>query len=260
MSIEAAREPVLLLSGLGLMLAAAAAIFLWQRGRPPLRQFFIWGASAWVIAIVLRTVVQGPVSGPAQRVLNDALYCALAGVIIGVFDCGVPFLLTLSTRLRKAGWNQAVAFGIGFGAVDAFLAGLATFLVMVAVMRFRQQISADSMTVISKAFGAQILGIPTVLVQRVAGLAADAVAVCAVVYGVRIENRRWIWSAFAYRSFLGALATWAGLEVAAEQPVARLAALGTWVAFAAVGVAGLAMMKRSVKVSPESFEPAPPEE
>ncbi len=228
-------QPVFLLSGFWLMLFAAAAVVLWRRGRPPLWYEFTCGALAWAGSLVLRTAWQIPVNSVAQRVLGDPLFYFYAGLLIGVFECGVPLLLALRTRLKKADWNQAVAFGIGFGAIQAFLAGAATFVVMLAVIRFRQHVSPESMAAISDAFGARVLGIPTVMVERLMGMAVHAFAGVLILYAVRTREWRWFWIAFAYKAAIGTFAGWGGLESAAP---------AAWLAFAVVSLAGLVSLKK----------------
>ena len=235
------REPVFLFLGLALMLAAIAAVLLWQRGRPSLLHAFTWGAAAWAIASVLKLAWQIPVSPLIQRTLSAPLFYLYAGLATGAFECGVPLLVALKTRLKRSDWNEAVAFAIGFGAIETFLAGAATFLVMAAVMRFREHISADSMAAIANAFGSRILGVPLAITEQLAGVAVDVFAGVFILYGVRMRQWRWFWMALAYKAGIGAFEAGGGVSTA--ESIAKLA-------LAAVGLAGVALLRRRFKALP----------
>ena len=145
--------------------------------------------------------------------------------------------MALKTRLKRAYWNQAVAFAIGFGAIETFLAGAVTFLVMVAVVRFRELISARSMAAIANAFGS-----PLAIAEQLAGVAVDVFAGIFILYAVRMRQWRWFWIALAYKAGIGAFN--AGGGASTVESVARLALAG-------VALAGVALLRRRFKALPK---------
>jgi uncharacterized membrane protein YhfC len=213
------HETAWLVSGLVLMVAAAVAVWFWQRGRPPLVWAFALGALVWASAFGLRVSVQIAFGLPATS-------SAGVGVLAAVFDCAAAWLVVSRTRLKKADWDGAVAFGLGFGAVEAFLAGTGTAIAMLVLARSRSRLSEDAVSAISNGFGSSFLGIPVIILDRFAGLAVCVAVAVLVIYAVRMRDWRWLAAAFAYKATLGVVAALDG---------ATLDALA-WVGFAVLGV------------------------
>jgi uncharacterized membrane protein YhfC len=245
-------SPLFFLSGLGMMLVGVVPVVWYCRGRPALR-FAIWaGAAAWAVAVALKFACAIPLNDPIRQKLDAILPQALAhplfyvyiGLLTGIFECVVPLFLVVRTRLKTAGWNQAVAFGIGFGAIEAFLLGLGTCLPLLAVLVIGDQLPGDTMEKISGLYGPGLAGIPLPVIERITALVAHVFAIVLIVHGVRARQIRWFWMSFAYKTAIDAFAAWGVLSFGAKDSIAKLALFEAWVAvFALIGLAGLRGLK-----------------
>src|SRR5262249_10985625 len=116
-----------LLSGIGMMVVGIVAVLLWRRGREASWKAFGLGALAWAVGVALKLGWAAPTNALIERDLDRALpgwiaapaFWLYVGLLTGVFECGVALLFVRRTRLTAAGWDEAVGFGIGFGAAEA---------------------------------------------------------------------------------------------------------------------------------------------
>jgi hypothetical protein len=65
------------------------------------------------------------------------------GLLTGGFKCAIPLWLVTKTRLRRADWDEAVAFGFGFGGIEAFLMGVVGVVMAALLVVFPDQIPAS---------------------------------------------------------------------------------------------------------------------
>lgn len=146
-------NPLFLLSGIGMMLTAAIPVFWWRYRELVSWRFFALGAGAWFVAIVPKIAMDLTVTSILVNWLSG-IYASLGIAIVtgayiglrtGIFESGFSYLIAMKTKLKKAGFEQAVAFGLGFGCVEAFLLGMTSFMYVSTLMAFPQII--DLMTV-----------------------------------------------------------------------------------------------------------------
>jgi uncharacterized membrane protein YhfC len=246
-------SPLFVLAGVGMIVVAAAFVLLAAD-----RQRSLWtaagiGAVAWAISVGLKVAWAIPMNPIVLRGLEDLLgksasgpaFWLYVGLLTGIFECGVALWLVRRTRLRNAGWNEAAAFGAGFGATEALLLGTAQAIAVVATIAFYDVIPADQKEAVAKAYG-DLTGAFLPVVERITALVAHAFSCVLIVVGVRLRRWRWFWSAFAYKTALDGFAAWAILSFGVKQSVVRMAEFELMAgAFAVVGVAGLAWLRRS---------------
>jgi hypothetical protein len=129
-----------LASGLGMILVAIIAVWSWRRlTGVPARWFWV-GAGLWSVAVLVKVVIALPtnpaVLGYLRSHLPHAAFVAVGGLYIGMESSACEIGLTLLAALR---WNQlgrdagrAIAVGVGAGAFEALLLGLASTIGVVA--------------------------------------------------------------------------------------------------------------------------------
>lgn len=249
-------SPLFLLSGIGMMLVAVAAVLLWQRGKAPLWAFVGFGALAWVVAVALKAAWAVPTNEYVHSGLQHLLPQSLAepvfwlyiGLLTGIFECGVTQLFAVKTRLKKSDWNQAVAFGIGFGGVEAFLLGAVSFIGLLAVIVFFERIPAETRTEVIKALGDSPASIPLPIVERVTALLVHIYSCALIVYGTLVKEWRWFWFSFAYKTAVDAFAAWGILSFGVKESVAKMAQFeGMLLIFPVLALIGLWALKRKFR-------------
>jgi uncharacterized membrane protein YhfC len=201
--------PLALLGGIGMILVAlgfAAYAGLRQLGWGALGL----GALACGVTVSLKFAWAIPFNPPIYTAVNQALpslgvplFVLYVGALTGIFEVGVVALLLNSTRLGKAAWPRALAFGIGFGAIEALLFGVSSLSSTLAAM------------VISVAqppppeVAANLGNIQWVLAPVVERLATIFIHMCAnvlIFYAVNTRQARWFWLAFGYKTVVDAAA------------------------------------------------------
>ena len=240
-----------LLSGLGMILVAAVAVMLAGRGKRPLWRVLGIGAGAWVIGVALKFAWAIPLNAAIRRGLEHLLgtaasaplYWLYVGLLTGIFECGVALLFVRRSQLRNSDWRQAVTFGVGFGAMEAFALGaLATISLVVSTMFF-DVLPPGAKASLLKSYSSLAL-IPLSIFERIAALLAHVFSCVLIVLGVRLARQRWFWLSFAYKTALDGVAAWAILAYGVRDSVGRLAQTEViFAAFALLAVAGLAKLK-----------------
>ncbi len=138
-----------------------------------------------------------------------------------------------------------MAFGAGFGAMEAFLLGALQVISVVVTIAFFDAIPADKKEPVAKAYGSST-GVFLPVLERITAVVAHVFSCALIVFGTRLGKWRWFWLSFAYKTALDGFAAWAILSFGGKESVARMAEFELMVAaFAVVGVAGLAWLKRS---------------
>lgn len=249
-------SPLFFLSGIGMMLVAVTAVLLWQRGKPSLWLPVGIGAMAWAVAVVLKVAWAVPMnklvhSGLNQflgKAVSEPLFWLYIGLLTGIFECGVKQIFVAKTRLRNADWNQAIAFGIGFGAMEAFLIGAVSFIGLLAVIIFFEQIPAETKTQLAEAIGDSPALIPLPIIERIIALLVHTFSSVLIVYGVMVKQLRWFWLSFAYKSAVDAFAAWGILAFGVRESAVKLAQFEVMVSvFAIVALIGLWVMRSKFK-------------
>ncbi|MCL0089805.1 YhfC family intramembrane metalloprotease [Dehalococcoidia bacterium] len=122
-----------MIPGIG-MLAVAAAPTLWILNLGAEWSVVTLGIFAWIVSVALKFVFAGLFNERILNFLKSKLPSKLArpfswtyiGLLTGVFECGIALAFVLKFDiLYQATWIDILAFGIGFGAFEAFALGAA---------------------------------------------------------------------------------------------------------------------------------------
>lgn len=203
-------SPLFFLMGTGLILVAVTPVWYWQRGKPSFWPAFWWGVLAWAASMAPKAAVGLPSLSFLQRHANSPLTWLYGGLLTGVFECGIPLLLILKTRLRRADFSGTVAFGIGFGAPEAFLMGSASLVQTVLVVAFPNHIPPSMRdTLLEQFVHSSIAMMLLSIVERAFALGAHCLASVLLIYAVRTQRQLWFWLSFAYKTVIDAFAAWA---------------------------------------------------
>jgi uncharacterized membrane protein YhfC len=137
-------NPYFALSGIGMMLVGLLPLLWWRyRTLVPWRDF-------WFGVGIYTSVGIAIITG------------AYVGLRTGFFESGGTYLFALKKKLHKYDFQQAVAFGLGFGGAEAVLLGLISFLNVAVLLAFPQII--DLLPPGQRAAVLAQLTLPTVVV------------------------------------------------------------------------------------------------
>lgn len=229
--------PLALLPGLG-MLAVALGFVLYAAKRRLGWRYLGLGALAWVVTVALKFAWAIPTEPPLARAISAALpqwlatplLWVYAGVLTGGFEVGVTYLALGRTRLGYAPWKSALAFGIGFGAVEAALLAVSPLVgVLIALTSPHSLPPAilESLVQLNNV----LRGLAPVW-ERFFVVWAHILANVLIFHALAMRRPRWFWLAFAYKTALDTVA-------AAGQGLATGSLAGMWAIEAFVGVFGV---------------------
>ncbi len=135
-------ELIWLVPGLGMMIVAAVAAVYWCRAaRCQVRWLWV-GAGLWTVSVALKVVCALLTNGPVIEFMKEnlpySLLVAGGGLYLGiqssVFEMGFTLLAVLIWRQLGRDADRAIGIGVGAGAFEAFLLGISSFAVMVALV------------------------------------------------------------------------------------------------------------------------------
>lgn len=204
-----AIPPLALLSGIGMICVAIS--FVAYAGRRRLGWGALGlGAFAWSVTVALKFAWAIPCNLPIYTTVNHALpslceqlFVVYVGALTGIFEVGLVALLLYYTRLGRAVWPRILAFGIGFGAMEALWFGFISLSSTLAAMLIALVRPP------TPEVAAQLGNILWVLAPVVERLAAVFIHLCCTVlifYAVNTRQFRWFWLAFGYKTLVDIMA------------------------------------------------------
>ncbi len=214
----AGLTPLMLLGPLG-MLAVAAAFILYAVRRTHDWRYLIFGGLCWAVTVALKVVWAIAGNLAVYRILRplplgDWLYYLHIGLLTGVCEVALVWLLLRSTGLGQVAWPRVLAFGIGFGALEALLLALGSLSSVLALVLAPQ--------LVPPSLGASLAGVQGLINSVAAGWERFFVVLvhlfsnALLFYGVQRRQQRWFWLAFVFKSLMDAVAAWGqvtGLDV-----------------------------------------------
>jgi hypothetical protein len=144
----------LVASGIGMMIVTVVAVLLWWRIARVQGRWYWVGAGLWTVAVVLKVICALLSNKPMLTTLKELphpIYVALGGLFVGVqssvFEMGLTLLAVLIWRQLGRDAGRAITIGVGAGAFEAFLLGIAPVataaLLMLGLLPDADKISAE---------------------------------------------------------------------------------------------------------------------
>lgn len=206
--------PLVLLPGIGMVLVGLGfALYAWIQGKG--RAYLGWGALAWVIAIAVKFAWSVPVNSVVYQALigsipapyGGLLFDVYVGLLTGVFEVALAWLVLSRIRIGKASWPQALAFGIGFGAVEAILLGLSSTLGSATALLVPDQLPPA--TVAQFELASNFLYGLAPIAERAATIFVHALSGALIFYAIATREKRWVLLAVVYKTGLDSVAAFA---------------------------------------------------
>jgi len=252
--------PLALLPGLGMV--AVALCFVAYAARRRLGWGYLgWGALAWLVAVALKFAWAMPTNAPVYNALQGALPPALSGAafyiyvgaLTGVFEVGLVYLALRYTRLGRAGWPKALAFGIGFGAVEALLLGVSSLASTLATLLMPGAFPLEMLAAVARQ-GNPLYGLAPV-VERAATLFVHILSNLLIFYAIHRRRPGWFWLAFAFKTAIDSAAAFAQFwGLATLSHIWAIEAVV--IAFGVVGWLGLRWLRPHFPVEAGAGQPA----
>jgi uncharacterized membrane protein YhfC len=200
----------MLLVGIGYMVYVLAKKLGWK--------YMLFGALAWVVTVALKFAWAIPLNPPIYNALKSALPAGLSDVLIyiyigsltGFFEVLITWLVLRYTRLGKAPFAPALAFGLGFGAIEAILLGSSPLVAVITAMTTPQALPFSTLKQLAAANNLFIALAP--VIERFFTVLLHACANVLIFYAVAKQESRWMWLAFLYKTAIDSIAAYAQLS------------------------------------------------
>lgn len=122
-----------LASGIGMLLVAIFAVLAWRSGAQARWRWFGAGAAIWIVGVALKLawaiILNAPILRSLKAALPQGAYLAVGsiyiGLLTGVFEIGITLVAALIWKQMARDAARGVAVGVGAGAFEALLLGLA---------------------------------------------------------------------------------------------------------------------------------------
>jgi uncharacterized membrane protein YhfC len=207
-------SPYILLSGIGMILVAVGYV-IYAAVRRLSWAYLGLGAGAWIATVVIKFVWAVPANPPIYAALTGALpetpallaFAIYVGSLTGFTEVLLTWLLLRYTKLGHVPWGRALAFGIGFGAVEALLLGANSVIGVVTAIVSPSSVSLEALEQIARQTTA--LYIATPVWERFFTVLIHIFANICLFYGVVRGRARWLWVSFVFKSAIDAVAAWA---------------------------------------------------
>ena len=131
-----------LIPAVGMMIVAGAAVICWRLVSKLQLRWFWLGAGLWAVAVALKVVCALLTNKVAIEFMKENLSYRLfvigGGLFVGVqsslCEIGLTLLAVLVWRKLGTDANRAIGVGIGAGAFEAFLLGIASFVAILTCL------------------------------------------------------------------------------------------------------------------------------
>ena len=209
--------PGILLPGAGMILVALAFVFYAALRRWLGWRYLLLGALFWVLTVLVKFAFAIPVNPVLFRVLRvsqenlfspgNLIAYLYIGALTGIFEVGLAYLILWKIRWGKATWSQALAFGIGFGVIEALLLGFSNLFSSLLAMTSPNTLPIASLGTLAHN-ATFVMGLAPV-VERLAVIFAHIFACVLIFYAIASGEAKWAWYAILYKTLLDAPAGFA---------------------------------------------------
>jgi uncharacterized membrane protein YhfC len=209
-------QPIAIAGGAGMILVALG-FFIYAALKRLGWKFIGLGALSWVvtvavkfaIAIPLNSIIYGFLVNPKQPGLGDYVFDVYVGLLTGITEVLMVWLLVRYTRIRDAGWKKALGFGIGFGAVEALLLGIQSFGAVLAAIMTPNLLPIGTLDTLA-SFNNLAWGVAPIS-ERFFTVLVHIFCNVLIFYGAATLKPGYFWLSFAFKSLIDAVAGYAQL-------------------------------------------------
>ena len=204
-------SPLVLLPGIGMILVALGYV-IYAAVRRLGWAYLGLGALGWIVTVALKFAWAIPVNTPLYEALTSALPETIAhgifyiyvGALTGIFEVAVTWGVLRYTKLGQVPWQRALAFGIGFGAVEALALGVSSLASTAVALFMPASMPLAALEQIAQVNNV-LYGLAPI-VERFFTALIHVLTNVLLFYGVAKKEARWFWLAFAYKTGIDVVA------------------------------------------------------
>jgi uncharacterized membrane protein YhfC len=200
----------LILGPIGMMIIGLSAIIVYWRNNKVKISVFLVGGLLWLISITLKSVMDlflTPELYNALYVVNSALALTVISIIIGLrtgfFESGITYLY-LKRKGKKIDWNNALALGIGFGAIEAVILGLVNTMSFIAGIMILNNplLEATERALVEAIFNQSTIEVLFAWLERVFTIMIHVFTTTLVVKAVNHKDKNFLWLSIIFKTLV----------------------------------------------------------
>lgn len=203
-----------LLPGIGMVLVAVGFVVYAAVQRLGWRYLGL-GALGWVITVVVKFAWAIPINTPVYQALTGSLsepvanvvFYVYVGALTGITEVAITWLVLRYTKLGQVSWERVLAFGLGFGAVEALLLGASSAANAAIALAAPGTFPLEALEQFALTNNA-LYGLAPVW-ERFFTVLIHLLTNVLLFYGARKRESRWFWLGFAYKSGIDTVAAFA---------------------------------------------------
>lgn len=207
-----------ILPGLGPILVGVFSI-LWSIDYGAGSFVIFIGFVAWIVSVVLKIAWAAPTNKRIKDYLekkfpskiSGPIMWAYIGLLTGIFECGILLLfVVLIPSFSNAGWPEIVGFGIAYGAAEAIILGLISFLGSLYCFlkpSATSKINLQEVWLKIRKYPFTMISVP--IVERIAAVLTHLFTTVLIVLAFQQNAYYLFWISFFFKSFVDSVAAWA---------------------------------------------------
>jgi len=200
----------LILGPIGMIVIGILAVIYWIVKKKCNIKYFLWGGLLWFIAISAKALIDFTIMPSIYTFLTEAIpslvtliISIIVGLRTGFFESGISYLI-IKKRFKKFKWKDAIALGIGFGAIEAIIFGLLSLSSMFLLMDpgFSSGLTEIELQMVNAYLNQDTLVIFAPWIERVFVLIAHVFATVLVIKAITTKNIKFLWFSIIYKTIL----------------------------------------------------------
>ncbi len=253
----------LALGPVGMILVGVLSIIIWRfRSRTKMKYFLVGGA-VWAAAISLKLVLELTITPKLLWIssLGSTVFLAVIGAYVGIrtglFECGLTYITFIKSDLRNMSFDEAVAFGIGFGALEAILLGFQS-LIQILMFTFNPKllflIPESQRRIVEASLSMPTWVAAAPVIERIFTLFSHIFAILLILVSVARSRPIFFLLSFSYKSLLDALLPY--IQVTFKPNISPIGAYEAeiWIVFmGSIALFGTTWVRRYLLSTPASF-------
>jgi len=202
----------LMLAGIGMILAGALPILWWWRKKGTSLKYFIFGAAVWFVAILIKLLMDITLTPLLTNYLQSYGTLAIAvslgfyvGLRTGLFESGFTYIAGVKTKLKHVTFDEAVAFGLGFGGIEAILLGLQSFLnilVFALMPTLLNQLPEGQQAIVQHQLNQSTWIVFAPIIERIATIVIHVFAAVLVFLSIHSFEKRYLVYSIGFKSIV----------------------------------------------------------
>ena len=202
---------VALVGGIG-MIAVALGFISYALLRRLGWGYLLLGMLGWVVTVAVKFALAIPVTPVVLSETTELsepwkaiLLFLYGGLMTGLTEVLLVWIVLAYTRMAIVPWSRVVAFGIGFGAIEALLLGIGSLTAAMLGVFWPDVLPEVALTELAKADRLIVQLAP--ISERFFTCLGHLATCVMVFYAARVPLARWFWWALTYKSAIDGVAT-----------------------------------------------------